>query len=197
MSIYWRSAGKPILHSSAGFLNPLCRVLPIRQDITYWFCFTGAETEIHKIKDDSKINRKEHRSPRSKDILWTFGTFPTPLLSHYRLPLTAFIRIGLASDAPWISGICKSVCLNDVWVTTMEELDQGSLHPSIKHPKTDMYRPWFYPLISFTLGGHFIKELSRKLTLFAIRNLYMTAPVHVASTHELIPRAQAWIKDNR
>ncbi len=36
------------------------RVLPIRQDITYWFCFTGAETEIHKIKDDSKIKREKN-----------------------------------------------------------------------------------------------------------------------------------------
>jgi hypothetical protein len=34
-SIYMRSAGIPILNSSADFLNPLCRVLPIRQDITY------------------------------------------------------------------------------------------------------------------------------------------------------------------
>ncbi len=34
-SIYWRSVGIPIFNSSADFLNPLCRVLPIRQDITY------------------------------------------------------------------------------------------------------------------------------------------------------------------
>jgi hypothetical protein len=34
-SIYWRSVGIPILNSSADFFNPLCRVLPIRQDITY------------------------------------------------------------------------------------------------------------------------------------------------------------------
>ncbi len=35
-------------------------VLPIRQDITYWFCFIGGETEIHKIKDDSKIKREKN-----------------------------------------------------------------------------------------------------------------------------------------
>jgi hypothetical protein len=35
--------------------------LPIRQDIAYSFCFTGAEkTEIHKIKDDSKIDREKN-----------------------------------------------------------------------------------------------------------------------------------------
>jgi hypothetical protein len=34
-SIYWRSVGIPILNSSAEFLNPLCSVLPIRQDITH------------------------------------------------------------------------------------------------------------------------------------------------------------------
>ncbi len=59
-SINWRSACIPILNSSADFLNLLCRVLPIRHDIAYWFCFTGAETEIHKIKDDSKINREKN-----------------------------------------------------------------------------------------------------------------------------------------
>jgi hypothetical protein len=42
------------------------RVLPIRQDITYWFCFTGAETEIHKIKDDSKINREKNIDRRGQ-----------------------------------------------------------------------------------------------------------------------------------
>ncbi len=35
-------------------------VSPIRYDITYWFCFTGAETEIHKIEDDSKIKREKN-----------------------------------------------------------------------------------------------------------------------------------------
>jgi hypothetical protein len=41
--------------------------LLIRQDIAYSFSFTGAETEIHKIKDDSKIDREKNidrRGPR-------------------------------------------------------------------------------------------------------------------------------------
>jgi hypothetical protein len=38
-----------------GTLQVIRRVLPIRHDIAYSFCFTGTETEIHKIKDDSKI----------------------------------------------------------------------------------------------------------------------------------------------
>jgi hypothetical protein len=38
-----------------GTLQVICRVVPIRQDIAYSFCFTGAETEIHNIKDNSKI----------------------------------------------------------------------------------------------------------------------------------------------
>jgi hypothetical protein len=42
------------------------RVLPIRQDITYWFCFTGAETEIHKIKDDIKIKREKNINRRGQ-----------------------------------------------------------------------------------------------------------------------------------
>ncbi len=44
-----------------------CRVFPIRGDNTYWVCFTVAETEIHKIKDDGKIKRQtnlDHLGPR-------------------------------------------------------------------------------------------------------------------------------------
>jgi hypothetical protein len=47
-------------------LQIIRRVVPIRQDIAYSFCFTGAETEIHKIKDDGKIEREtnlDHRGP--------------------------------------------------------------------------------------------------------------------------------------
>jgi hypothetical protein len=48
-------------------LQVIRRVFPIHQDIAYSFCFTGAETEIHKIKDDSKIDSEKNidrRDPR-------------------------------------------------------------------------------------------------------------------------------------
>jgi hypothetical protein len=48
-------------------LEVICCVLPIRQNIAYSFCFTGAETELDKIKDDSKIDREKNidwRGPR-------------------------------------------------------------------------------------------------------------------------------------
>ncbi len=66
----------------------LCRVLPIRQDITctYWFCFTEAETEMHKIKDDSKINREKNidrRGPRQSGIVWHIPDHPS-----FSLPTT-------------------------------------------------------------------------------------------------------------
>jgi hypothetical protein len=70
-SIYWRSAGIPILSSSAYFLSPLCRVLPIWQDITYSFCFTGAETEIDKIKGDGKIERETNLDRRGPSQIRT------------------------------------------------------------------------------------------------------------------------------
>jgi hypothetical protein len=44
-------------------LQVIRSVLPICQDIAYSFCFTGetgVETEIHKIKDDSKIYRENN-----------------------------------------------------------------------------------------------------------------------------------------
>jgi hypothetical protein len=52
-------------------LQVIRRVLPICQDIAYSFCFTGAETEIDKIKDDSKIDREKNmdrRGPRQTGI---------------------------------------------------------------------------------------------------------------------------------
>ena len=89
--IYWRSAGIPILNSSADYLSPLCRVLPIRQDITYWFCFTGAETEIHKIKDDSKINIEKNinrRGQRHIVNVWHLSDPPS-----FSLPTTFKINL--------------------------------------------------------------------------------------------------------
>ena len=56
-----------VITSKKKTLQVIRSVLPIRQDIAYSFCFTGAETEIHKIKDDSKIDRKKNinrRGPR-------------------------------------------------------------------------------------------------------------------------------------
>jgi hypothetical protein len=49
-----------VITSKKETLQVIRRVLPIRQDIAYSFCFTGAETEIHKIKDYSKIDRKKN-----------------------------------------------------------------------------------------------------------------------------------------
>ncbi len=47
-----------VITSKKETLQVIRRVLPICQDITYSFCFTGAETEKHKIKDDGKIERE-------------------------------------------------------------------------------------------------------------------------------------------
>ena len=68
-------------------LQVIRHVLPIRQDITYSFCFTGAETEMHKIKDDDKIEREMNLDRRGPSQMGQFDTFQTPLLSHCRLPL--------------------------------------------------------------------------------------------------------------
>ncbi len=57
------------------------RVLPIRQDITVWFCFTGVETEIHKIKDDSKIMREKNIDRRGH--VWHLSDPPS-----FSLPTT-------------------------------------------------------------------------------------------------------------
>jgi hypothetical protein len=55
-------------------LQVIRRVLLIRQDIAYSFFFTGAETEIHKIKDNSKIIRQTNLDCR--DLR------PVPIICH-------------------------------------------------------------------------------------------------------------------
>ncbi len=39
--------------------------------------------------------------------------------------------------------------------------------------------------VACIVGEHYSKELFEQLTCFAIQNLYMAAPVHVAITHGL------------
>jgi hypothetical protein len=46
-------------------------VSPIRQDIAYSFCFTGAETEIRKIKGDSKIDGVKNIDRRGPGLIGT------------------------------------------------------------------------------------------------------------------------------
>ncbi len=62
------------------------RILPIHQDITYWFCFTGVETEIHKIKDDSKIKRENNIKRRGQRHIVNIWHLSDPL--SFSLPTT-------------------------------------------------------------------------------------------------------------
>ncbi len=76
-------------------LQVIRRVLPIRQDIASSFCFTGAETEIHKIKDDNTIIRQtnlDRRGLRPFPIICRL-LHPPPLLSRYRLPLNILVWV--------------------------------------------------------------------------------------------------------
>ena len=55
-----------VITSKKETLQVIRRVLPICQVIAYSFCFTWAETEIHKNKEDSKTDREkniDHRGP--------------------------------------------------------------------------------------------------------------------------------------
>jgi hypothetical protein len=67
-------------------LQVIRHVLPIRQDITYSFCFTGAETEMHKIKDDDKIERGTNLDRRGPSQIGTVGHIPDP--PTFSLPTT-------------------------------------------------------------------------------------------------------------
>jgi hypothetical protein len=70
-----------------GTLQIIRRIVPIRQDIAYSFCFTGAETEIHKIKGGAKLREKQTSIAAVRAKLGQFDIFQTPLLSGCRLPL--------------------------------------------------------------------------------------------------------------
>ena len=88
-----------VITSKKETLQVIRRVLPNCQVITYSFCFTGAETEIHKIKDDSKIimqTNLDRRGPRPIPIICHLLGHPP--FSRYRLPLTRCYR-ELANDA--------------------------------------------------------------------------------------------------
>jgi hypothetical protein len=86
-SIYWRSVGIPILNSSAEFLNPLCRVLPIRQALPIDFALLGRKRKYIKSKTTAELIEKRTSIAAVQDKLGLFDTFPTPLLSRCRLPL--------------------------------------------------------------------------------------------------------------
>jgi hypothetical protein len=76
----------------------------IRQHIAYSFCFTGAEMEIHKIKDDSKIIRQTN--------LDRSGLRPIPIICHlldppsFSLPTT--FNAGLINyfKSLYFKGVC-------------------------------------------------------------------------------------------
>ena len=63
-----------------------CRVLPIGQDIAYSFYFTGPAMEIHKIKDDSKIDREKDIDPRGPSQIGTVWHILDP--PTFSLPYT-------------------------------------------------------------------------------------------------------------
>jgi hypothetical protein len=71
-------------------LQVIRRVLLISQDITLSFCFTGAETEVHKIKDDSKIIRLTNLDRRGLRPIPIICHLLDPPLSRYRLPLKLY-----------------------------------------------------------------------------------------------------------
>ncbi len=55
-------------------------------NIAYSFCFTGAETKMHKIKDDSKIDSEKNidrRGPSQIGTVWHILDPPT-----FSLPTT-------------------------------------------------------------------------------------------------------------
>ncbi len=113
-SIYWRGAGIPILtlqQISWTLFAAFClfvRTLPID------FALLGRKRKYIKSKTTAKLTEKRTSIAAVRDTLWTYGTFPTPLLSRYRLPLIVFISVvcvilygASKTGNPWI--VCENI----------------------------------------------------------------------------------------
>jgi hypothetical protein len=112
------------------------RVLPIRQDITYWFCFTGAETEIHKIKDDSKIKREKNIDRRGQRHIVNFWHLSDP--PSFSLPTSFKIKINLyQAEQNYVRGeLVRNCHIHDLNVLTEEK---GVLSVFYKVPGQEIF----------------------------------------------------------
>ncbi len=95
----------------------------------------------------------------------------------------AFTLIALPSDASWISGTCKSVCLNHVGVPTTKRLDQGHLHPKLEVPGTDISWPGIEPRPPPRWEASTLEKSISNSLYCSYYYLYMAAPAY--NTHTL------------
>jgi hypothetical protein len=112
-----------------------------KTNLFYFFCLLLFEETFTSFFKDKKS--KSHKIVGIKVFLTIFarsrsGSIPLTngSVSGSRRPKIMWIRcIRIRNTA------CQSVLLNYATVTNTERLDQGHLHPSIKHTETDMSRP--------------------------------------------------------
>ncbi len=67
----------------------------IGRTFPFHFALLGRKRKCVKSKTTAKLREKRTSSATVRDILWTFGTFLTSLLSRYRLPLNYIFLIFL------------------------------------------------------------------------------------------------------
>ncbi len=111
-------------------------------------------------------------------------------------------RISLAWHSPWMSttGTCKSACsmsgqTDHVWVTTMERLDQGHLHPLLEHPR--LTHAW--PGIECRPPRWEVSTLAMSYSnslLIAIQNIYTTtwAPDRTKNKKDSVLHNMNWYR---
>jgi hypothetical protein len=89
-------------------------------------------------------------------------------------------------DTKWpnFNKICTNIRHLD-FKAPMEELDQGSLHPSTKHPETVMSGSGFDPS-RLHRGGYSTKELCRQLTHLTILVCYMAQSHTLNGSYTLV-----------
>jgi hypothetical protein len=104
-SINWRSASMPIFSSSADLFHfpwrqqfaAFClfvRTLPID------FALLGRKRKYIKIKTTAKLKAKRTSIATIWYLCQTYATFPTPLGSHYRLPLKGDLSNDIILNPP-------------------------------------------------------------------------------------------------
>ncbi len=149
-SIYWRSAGIPNYPSLILQQISWTLFLPILPDITYWFFFTGAETEIHKIKDNSKINREKNINRRGQRHIVNVWHLP----DHPAFSLPTAFKVNLKEKNYLYVNSTLQRCPNKIVKAFLIE-DFLYLPPVLLH--------WWWTLISCEYLREFLKKIEMTL----------------------------------
>jgi hypothetical protein len=106
-SIYWRSAGIPILNSKADFFTIYAAFCLFVRTLPIDFALLGRKRKYIKSKTTRKLKGKQTLIAAVRDHFLPFA--PSSLLSRYRLPLSV---LGKKHSADFSGIVCSSASLS-------------------------------------------------------------------------------------